>query len=171
MRTSPRTALGVLALIFALPVLGCGTVVYQHTVEVLVSDPSRRLGPPPIDVSVFDRRMGYSEDWARKFMKPTSDAAPYKAPYTSMKTVTIFDPPRPADLEVALALPSYESRGYFALILTPGSATSGEKRAGFVPYGDFFPAEQAPTLSVQYTATPEPKGWHIVLRLLVPPGS
>ena len=86
----------------------------------------------------------------------------------SWRLVTIFDPPRPADLEVAVAIPKYESRGYFAVLLQPGSAASGEQRAGFVPYGDFFPADQAPTLTVQYTATPEPKGWHVVLRLLVP---
>jgi hypothetical protein len=36
-RTSTGRALGILATVFALPVLGCGTVVYHHTVEVLVS--------------------------------------------------------------------------------------------------------------------------------------
>ena len=143
--------------------------VYNHTVEVVVSDPSRRLGPPPIEVSVFDRTMGSTGDWARKFMGPTSEAAPYKAPYTSMKTVTIFDPPRPPELEVSVAVPAYESRGYFSVLLKPGSARSGEQRATFVPYGDAFPAEEAPTLTVQYTATPEPKGWHVTLRLVVPP--
>ena len=158
----------VVVVILGLAMLACGMAVYNHTVEVVVSDPTRRLGPAPIDVSVFDRKMGTTGDWARKFMGPTSDAAPYKAPYTSMKTVTIFDPPRPAELEVSVAVPAYESRGYFSLLLKPGSARSGEQRAGLVPYGDVFPAEQAPTLTVQYTATPEPKGWHVVLRLQVP---
>ena len=163
--------LGVLVVgALALSVLGCGRAVYRHTVEVLVNDPARRLGPPPVDVSVFDKQMGYSSDWARKFMGPTSDDAPYKTPYTSTKTVTIFDPPRPSELGVSVALPSYESRGYFWLLMNPGSSRSGEQRAAFVPYGDYFPAEQAPTLTVQYTATPESKGWHVVLRLMVPSG-
>jgi hypothetical protein len=73
----------VVVAVLGLSVQGCGTVVYQHTVEVLVSDPSRRLGAPPIDVSVFDRQMGSTGDWAKKWMGPTSDQAPYKTQYTS----------------------------------------------------------------------------------------
>jgi hypothetical protein len=168
-RSISRVLRAAVVAVLGLSVPGCGTVVYQHTVEVLVSDPSRRLGPPPIDVSVFDRQMGSTGDWAKKWMGPTSDQAPYETQHTSTKTVTIFDPPRPPDLEVSVAVPAYESRGYFWLLLKPGSSPSGEQRAGFVPYGDSFPADQVPTMTVQYTATPEPKGWHLVLRLQVPP--
>jgi hypothetical protein len=77
----------------------------SNTVEVLVSDLSRRLGPPPIDVSVFDRQMGSTGDWAKKWIGPTSDQAPYKTPYTSTKTATIFAPPKGWHLVLRLKVP------------------------------------------------------------------
>jgi hypothetical protein len=166
-----KIALGIILLgALVVLLLGCGTAVYKHTIEVVVNDPTRRLGPPPIDVSVFDKQMGYSSDWARKFMGPTSDDAPYTVPFSSQKTVTILDPPRPNELSLGFALPAYESRGYFWLLMNPGSKASGELRAAFIPYGEYFPPQQTTTMTVQYTAKPEPKGWHVMLRLLVPPG-
>ena len=159
-----RPLLAVLSLAF----LGCGTVVYRHTVEVVISDPSHRLGQSPVDVSVFDQRMGSTADWARRWMGPTSDAAPYRVPFRTTSAATIFDPPRPDKVELALAVPRLEERGFFTLIVSPRPHASGQVKAAFVPYGDYFPAENALTLPVQYTATPEPKGWHLVIRLLVP---
>ena len=149
--------------------IGCGMVVYKHTIEVVVSDPDQRLGPAPIDVSVFDFRMGSTADWARKTMGPTSDAAPYTTPFTSMRVATILDPPRPDSFELALAVPKLESRGYFVLSLEPGSRRTSEQLAAFVPYTDSFPADQVPKITMQYNATPQEKGWHVTLRVLVQP--
>ena len=98
--------LGIPALLLAgFALIACGNAVFNHTVDVVVSDPTHKLGSEPLEVSVFDSRMGSTSDWARKFMGLTSDSAPYRTPYTSMKVVTIFDPPRPDELELALALP------------------------------------------------------------------
>ena len=164
-----KIALGFLVLgALVVFLLGCGTAVFQHTIEVVVSDPGHRLGPPPVDVSVFDKQMGYSSEWAKKFMRPTSDAAPYKTPFTSQKTVTMFDPPRPNELSLGFALPAYEQRGYFWLLMNPATKASGELRAAFIPYGEYFPSPETTTMTVQYTAKPEPKGWHVMLRLMVP---
>ena len=161
--------LGIPALLLAgFALIACGNAVFNHTVDVVVSDPTHKLGSEPLEVSVFDSRMGSTSDWARKFMGLTSDSAPYRTPYTSMKVVTIFDPPRPDELELALALPKRESRGFFWVKLRPGAARAGTERAGFAPYHEFDRIDPVPRLDVQYTATPEPKGWHLVLRLLVP---
>ena len=161
--------LGIPALLLAgFALIACGNAVFNHTVDVVVSDPTHKLGSEPLEVSVFDSRMGSTSDWARKFMGLTSDSAPYRTPYTSMKVVTIFDPPRPDELELALALPKFESRGFFWVKLRPGAARTGTERAGFAPYHEFDRIDPVPRLDVQYTATPEPKGWHLVLRLLVP---
>ena len=161
--------LGIPALLLAgFALIACGNAVFNHTVDVVVSDPTHKLGSEPLEVSVFDSRMGSTSDWARKFMGLTSDSAPYRTPYTSMKVVTIFDPPRPDELELALALPKLESRGFFWVKLRPGAARAGTERAGFAPYHEFDRIDPVPRLDVQYTATPEPKGWHLVLRLLVP---
>jgi hypothetical protein len=65
-----------LVVLLALPGLACSTIVDEHTVEVLVSDPSQRLGKPPYEVSVFDRSMGSSPEWARKTMGATTDDSP-----------------------------------------------------------------------------------------------
>ena len=168
--TVPHLLIAGALVALGLSVLGSRTVVYRHTVEVLVSDPTGRLGSPPVEVSVFDRRMGTTGDWAREWMGPTSDDAPYTVSYTSSSVATLFDPPRPAEVDLALAVPSYEARGFFTLVLKPRSRSSGEQPAAFVPYGDFFPADRAPTLTVRYAAKRQPNGWRLVLTVLVPPG-
>jgi len=159
---------GLLAVLVAgVAMIACGNAVFSHTIDVVVSDPDHRLGTEPLEVSVFDSRMGSTSDWARKFMGVTSDAKPYRTPFTSMKVVTLFDPPRPDELELALALPKFEPRGFFWLRLEPRAAPSGTERAAFGPYNEGTKIDPVPRLDVQYTATPEPKGWHVVLRLLV----
>jgi len=166
--TIPHALYAAAVVAIGLAMLGCGTVVYKHTVEVLISDPAHRLGSPPYDVSVFDYRMGSTSDWARKWMGPTSDAAPYRVEYSSTSVATIFDPPRPDKFELAVAVPSLETRGFFTLSVHPQPNRSRRQPAGFVAYMDNFMG-QAPTLTVEHTATPAPHGWHLVIRLVVPP--
>jgi len=152
--------------------IACGMQSYKHTVEVVVVDLSHRLGPPPYDVSVFDHRMGSTSDWTKKWMGPTSDSAPYKTEYNSVAMAYLFGPSRPDEVQFGVGLPKYDSRGAFFVAVKPGEARSGTVRAGFSPYSDNFPKEEVPQpLDVEYTATPEPQGWHLVLRLLVPPNA
>lgn len=54
------------------------TTVFQHNIEVVIEDPSRRLGSPPIDVSIFDRQLGYERSWALKSIGPSSPERPNK---------------------------------------------------------------------------------------------
>lgn len=148
--------------------IACGMSSFKHTVEVVVVDPSRRLGSPPYDVSVFDPRMGSTSDWAKRWMGPTSDSAHYKVEYAQTAMSTAFGPPRPDKVDMGLAVPGYDSRGLFFVSVEPAKTRSGKVRAAFTPYSDNF-KEQAPRLDVEYTATPEPQGWHLLLRLLIPP--
>jgi hypothetical protein len=44
---------------------------------------------------------------------------------------------------------------------------SATVRAAFAPYNEGTTIDPVPRLDVQYIAIPQPKGWHLVLRLLV----
>src|SRR5689334_9129500 len=68
--------------------IACGASSFKHTVEVVVADPTRRLGPPPYEVSIFDPRMGSTSDWAKRWMGPTSDSAHYKVAYAQTAMAT-----------------------------------------------------------------------------------
>jgi hypothetical protein len=158
-------------LVTCLGMVACGAQSFKHSVEVIVVDPTMRLGPAPIDVSVFDPRMGSTSDWAKRWMGPTSDGAPYKVPYAATAAATAFGPPRPDRVDLGLAVPKYDSRGFFYVILEPGTARSSTVHAGFTPYDDDFPKDQVPRLDIEYTATPAREGWDFVLRVLVPPSA
>jgi hypothetical protein len=148
---------------------GCGTMVYDNVVIVTVSDPSHRLGTAPLEVSVFDKTMGYGKDWVATKMGLTSEAKPYTATLVTSGAATIFDPPRPKSIVVSIAIPALESRGYYILSLEPASRPSGEERAWFTEYGSFFPTKDASSVPVRYKATPEPKGWRLQLDFRIPP--
>lgn len=157
------------ALLLAAVASGCGTVVYSHTIEVRVSDPSKRLGASPIEVSIFDPQMGGTAEWARKTMAPTSETAPYVVPYTSISAATALDPPRPREFTLALYVPAFETRGAFTLRVRPADSPSGELPFGFLAFSDNLPSSDVPRLTCRYTATPAPKGWKLAVTVLVPP--
>ena len=64
-----RAVLGTLLLAAA----GCGTAVYDHTIEVTALHGSAESTP----VGVFDRQMGYSRDWAHRALGASSATRPW----------------------------------------------------------------------------------------------
>jgi hypothetical protein len=88
--------------------------------------------------------------------------------YSTQATATFLDPPRPDRLSISFAVPAFDARGFFVLDLEPGSKSAGQARTGFMPYSDSFTG-RAPMLNVEYSATPLPTGWRVVLRVLIPP--
>jgi hypothetical protein len=163
----PRHELLLAAAILA---AGCGTMVYDNVIVITVADPSHRLGTAPVEVSVFDKTMGYGEDWAAKKMGPTTEAKPYTANLVTSGAATVFDPPRPKEIVLSIAVPALETKGYYILSLAPADHPKGEERAWFCEYGSFFPSKGAASVPVRYTATPEPKGWRLALQIQVPGG-
>ncbi len=153
------------ALIAALS--GCGTGAFRHDVEIALADPSGRLGVAPHEVSVFDWRMGQSAEWARRTIGPTSPTAPYRCEYGTVDTV-VAGARRPERVELALFVPALEARGFFVVKLEPKRRPEGEVSASFAPWGEYFPAAQAPRLAIRYAALPGPKGWRLALVVSVP---
>ena len=161
-------SLCLLALLLA---SACGTAVFEHQIDVTVSDPSGRLGAGRAEVSVFDKQMGQSSEWARRTMGTARAGAPYAGRVSSTGAKMIFDSSLPERLEAGLALPSYESRGYFVLSFAPQPGTEQQVSAPFVPWGAYF-AEGSAVAPLPLKARCEKgeKGWKIALTVEVPAG-
>jgi hypothetical protein len=165
-----RTRLLALGLAAATAVLAaCGTGVHEHSLEISVSDPSSRLGAGPWELSVFDGRMGRSEEWARKTMGTASASAPWRTAFSTVDTVTL-GMARPAKVDLWLYLPALERRGFFQVRLEPQARPSGHADAAFGSFGEAVPPADVPKLDVRYTATAAEKGWSFALTLEVPEG-
>jgi hypothetical protein len=158
------------AIVWSMLLAACGTAVFDHVVEVQVSDPSGRLGAGPIEVSVFDKQMGQSAEWARRTMGVARPGAPYVGRVSSTAAKMIYDHSPPAQLEVGLALPAYESRGYFLLSLPPSTDQEHKASAPFIPYGAYFadPGSPAPPLPLRVRTTAARKGWRLHVTVDVP---
>ena len=154
-------------LAIAATLVGCGTAVYSNPIIIRVIDPSHRLGAAPIQVSAFDKHMGYGEDWVKKTMGVTAEGAPYTTALTTSGAAMAFDPPRPKTVEVSFAIPALESRGFFVLELAPAEWPNGEGRAWFCAYGSYSPVEGASFVPVRYRSSPDPRGWRIELDVVV----
>ena len=150
-------------LVATIAALGCGTAVFEHRIQVAVDDPARKLGPPPVEVSVFDHQMGYSEDWAKKSLRPTSTSTPYVQSLTTTGTVTVGGAPRPKDVTIAVALPRLSTEGYYLFTAELPAEQERLAKASFVRYGEYFPDPGAPTIAVRYRAEPDKKGWRVFL--------
>lgn len=160
-RVSPAIAL--LALLVA---AGCGTRVHEHVLEVVVLDPSGRLGTPPHEVGVFDGRMGRSAEWARK-TAGTAGSLPYRTTFSTVDTVAA-GVARPEKVELALWLPGLEPEGFYALRVEPKAQPAGSTTLHVARF-DESPADAgAPSLAVRWTASPVEKGWRLALELVVP---
>src|SRR5262245_58760690 len=108
------------AFAFALAATGCGTAVFDHRFDVTVNDPCGRLGPGPVDVSIFDKVMGYSEEWARKTMGTATSARPYSGTVSATATRWITDCcSLPPTVVAGLALPAIQKDGYFVVDIQP----------------------------------------------------
>jgi hypothetical protein len=139
----------------------CGTAVYEHRIEVAVDDPANKLGPPPVQVSVFDHQMGYSEDWAKKSLRPTSTSAPYVQSITTTGTVAVGNSALPKEVTIAVALPVLSAEGYYLFTAELPAEHERSAKASFVRYGEYFPDPGAPTVGVRYHSEPDKKGWRV----------
>jgi hypothetical protein len=148
----------------------CGTAVFDHVIEVQVSDPSGRLGSARVEVSVFDNQMGQSAEWARRTMGTATPGGPYIGQVSSTAAKMIFDDSLPERLTVALAVPAYEPNGYFLLQLAPPSAEETTVAAPFVPYGAYFSEGGTTTapLPMRVRGETEAKGWKVRVTIDVP---
>jgi hypothetical protein len=158
--------LTVVALSIALS--GCGTAVYDHKIEVTINDPSNRLGPPPLEVSVFDHTMGYSEEWARKTIGRASPGAPYAGAVSDTATKTAFDSSLPANMGAGLFLPALTKEGAFILELHP---VEGPEQTATLPFRPFLSADKVVPLPARFTSRASDKGWTIKLTVDVPPAA
>ena len=151
----------------------CGTAVFDHVVEVRVADPTGRLGVPPIEVSIFDKQSGQSEEWAHRTIGKAGPNSPYVGKVWSTATKTIFDSSLPKRVEMGLAVPAYESRGYFVLALEPAAGEEQRVTAAFAPYGAYFADANSEIVPLPLRVRSEKgkKGWLIHVTIDVPPRS
>jgi hypothetical protein len=125
---------------FALLLLsGCGTGVFTHRFEIAIADPSGRLGAAPIEISLFDRTMGASEEWARKTIGTAAPGSPFMGSYESVETKMMFDSSPARQVAVAVWLPAYEKAGYFSFVLEPIAGVEQQVTLPFAPWADFYP--------------------------------
>lgn len=160
----------VIATLTALLTAACGTAVFEHRFEVTVSDPTGRLGAGPVEVSVFDKIMGYSEGWARQTMGVATASRPYSGTVGAQGAGFIWGTPLPANVVAGLAIPAVETSGYFVLDIKPVRGAAQAASLPFARYDAFFPEEgsRVPPLAVRYEAEPADKGWRIRLTVEVP---
>ncbi len=158
--------LPAIALLASLIAAGCGTRVHEHVLEVVVRDPSGRLGTPPHEVGVFDWRMGRSAEWARK-TAGTAGVRPYRTTFSTVDTVSI-GVARPEKVELALWLPGLEREGFYPLRVEPKARPAGNATLRPVRF-DESPADgTARWLAVRWTTAPMERGWRLELDLEVP---
>lgn len=145
-----------LALLLSLLVLSCGTSVHQHEVSLQVEG----LGDDPVEVSVFDRDMGYSEEWARRKVGLSSPGRPYVTDFSTVDTATVGSG-GPKGVTVALSIPKLRNGGYWLARLEPLDDSERRVMAAFVPWNEYFPPEPAGKLRVRYSARKAPRGLKI----------
>ena len=151
----------------------CGTATFDHVVKVSIVDPSRRLGNPPIEVGIFDKSTGQSEEWARRTMGVASPATPYTGTVCATDTKTFFDSSLPERVEMGLAVPAYESTGYFIVSLQPVPGEDQRVTASFARYGSYFARADSKVvpLPLRVRSGKGKEGWQIDMTIEVPPPS
>lgn len=149
----------------------CGTATFDHIVKVSVVDPSRRLGNPPIEVGIFNKTSGQSEEWARRTMGVASPATPYTGTVWATDTKMLFDSSLPERVEMGLAVPAYESTGYFIVSLQPVPGEDQRVTTSFAPYGDYYSqaGSKVVPLPLRVRSDKGKQGWHIDMTIEVPP--
>lgn len=156
--------------VFTIVSAACGTGVYDHKIEVTINDPSKRLGPPPIEVSIFDKN-GNSADWARKTIGTTEPGKPYSGKTWGTDTKMFYDRTPSMFVDAGFFLPALEKNGYFVLQIRPVSGTEQTTAMNYASYGVPTKEEDriAP-LPAHFRSEAARKGWTIHLIVDVPPG-
>jgi hypothetical protein len=159
----------ILLVLASVLLASCGTGVFVHRFEIAVSDPSGRLGPPPYEMSLFDFRMGQSEEWARKTMGVSAPGAPFVGEYKSVETKMIFDSSPAKQVSVALWFPAYEKAGYFGFVLEPVDGAEQQTTLTFVPWNAPYP-EGAKVVPIPARVRSEARDGAWVLRIVLEVG-
>jgi hypothetical protein len=162
-----RSCLPVMLLTLA--IAGCGTGVYNNKIEVTINDPSKRLGPEPIEVSVFHKNYGDSEEWARKTIGTTGAGTTYSAEVSETDVKMIYDRTPPTSIGAGVFLPAFEKNGYFVLEVRPVAgaeqSTLMNYRSFLVPTAEEYKIQPLPA---RLTSTGSSKGWTIKMIVDVP---
>jgi hypothetical protein len=149
---------------------GCGTGVYNHQIEVSLNDPTKRLGDGPVEVSIFDNVMGYSDEWARRTMGTASAGSPYSGTWSDTATKMVYDRTPPEMIQAGLAVPALQKDGFFVLQMKP---VAGSEQTTSLPYKSYRVAtaeeDKIQPLVARLTGTPSSKGWTLRLVVDVPP--
>jgi len=149
---------------------GCGTGTYDHKIELTIKDPSRRLGPEPIEVSIFNTT-GSSEEWARRTIGTTGTGKPYNGVTWSTDTKMAYDRTPPANLDAGLFLPGLRQEGYYLLKIRP---IAGTDQTTALTWASFHVRtnedDTVPPLPAHFRSEAARKGWTIHLTVDVPPG-
>ncbi|MCC7034507.1 MAG: hypothetical protein IT179_16930 [Acidobacteria bacterium] len=151
-------------------VSACGTGVFVHTLEIAVSDPTGRLGPPPVEIGIFDHTMGRSEEWARRTAGTAAPGAPYRGEHRAVETKTVLDSSPSRRVAVGVWLPAYHSAGFFQLVIEPGTNAVQRVTLPFVPWADSYP-EGRTVIPLAATVRSEAVdgAWALRMTIEVPP--
>lgn len=163
----------LLALAFVhLAASSCGTGVFVHTFEVVIADPAGRLGPPPVEVGIFDYTMGRSEEWARRTSGTAAPGAPYRGEHRAVESRMVMDSSPAPRVAVGLWLPAYQRAGFFHLIVEPRAGDVQRVTLPFVPWADSYPeGTKVVPLSATVRSTAGEGAWVFHLTLEVPPAA
>jgi hypothetical protein len=157
--------------LLTLTIAGCGTGVYNNKIEVTINDPSKRLGAEPIEVSVFHKNSGSSEEWARKTIGSTGAGKAYSAEVSETDMKMFYDRTPPSSIGVGVFLPAFEKDGYFVLEVRP---VAGAEQTTLMNYRSFYvptaEEDKIQPLAARLTSKGNSKGWTIRMIVDVPPG-
>ena len=103
-------------------------------------------------------------------MGPASKEAPYKTTFVTTRVRTVLSEDLPGQVVVAIAIPAYETRGYFLASIAPDPAAEKTIVAPFVMFGRDPADEAVAPLPVHYTSQPGDRGWQIGIRVEIPEG-
>ena len=134
-----------------LALLGCGTAVFHHTVELAALN-----GPAHVEVAVFDHTMGYSREWAHQHL----GASPRTDTFETYPAVTLGTAHTAKPVELAVAIPELTDEGYFLVDVNQPEHESAA-RARFTRYGEYFPDEGGPSIPIVVTAALTNGEWRV----------
>lgn len=155
-----RISAGVLALLSALGVAGCGTSAYPSTLRVVVEDPAGLFGGEAIAISVFDASSGDTRDWALKTLGQTTAGNPIEATVSSVETRIGTGGSPAREVRAGIYLPDYRRFGWYELKLQPKEGAELQVNARFIAWDNYSAFGVLP-LPVRVTATADGKAWKL----------
>lgn len=153
---------GVVALLSALALGGCGTAALSSSIQVTVDDPAGALPPGPVRVAVFDPALGDTRDWATRSLGTASAESPYTGTVTSTETRVALDRGPAKRVRAGLFLPDYRGLGWYALELEPRDGVEQEVSAPLVAWDGYGPQTRgAPPLTVRVRSRADGDTWRL----------